>query len=124
MSNIIFQYLQWHFIDQTKAILRAWKNFLLFNLNYWSIALLLKTLFSPWRKYRYSYGRGFDIKRFFETFSFNVISRAMGVIMRSILIFIGILTEIFIFFIGIIIFLGWLILPILLILGIYYGFRI
>ena len=124
MSNIIFQYLQWHFIGQPKAILRAWKNFLLFNLNYWSIPLLLKTLFSPWRKYRYSYGKGFDIKRFFEALSFNIISRAMGVIMRSILIFIGIITEIFIIFIGIIIFLGWLILPILLILGIYYGFRI
>ena len=124
MSNIILQYLQWHFIDQPRAILRAWKNFLLFNLNYWSIPLLLKTFFSYWRKYQFSYGRGLDIKRYFEAFSFNAISRVMGAIMRGILIVIGIITEIFIIFVGIIIFLGWLFLPILLIFGIYYGFRI
>jgi len=34
MSNIIIQYLQWHFNDQAKAILRAWKNFLIFGLNF------------------------------------------------------------------------------------------
>lgn len=122
MSNIILQYLQWHFVDQPRAILRAWKNFLLFNLNYWSVPSLLKTFFSYWRKYRYSYGRGFDIKGYLETFSFNAISRVMGAIMRSILIFFGIISEIFIFFAGIIVFAGWLALPILILTGLWLGF--
>ena len=122
MFSLSFQYLQWHFFIQSKAILKAWKNFLLFNLRYWSIPLLLRTFFSYWRKYRYSYGRGFDIKIYFEALSLNIISRAMGAIMRTILILIGISTEIFIFFAGIIIFLIWLILPVLLLLGLCLGF--
>ena len=123
-QNIIIQWLFWQFFDVPRNILKAWKNFLLFNLNYFSVLLLLKTFFSPWRQYQWSYGRGFDIARYFEAFVSNLISRILGALMRSILIIVGLLTEIFIIFAGIIIFLGWLILPILLVLGIYHGFRI
>ena len=71
-----------------------------------------------------SYGKGFDIGRYLEAFFSNLIFRLLGAIVRSFLIVIGLLAEIFIVFCGIIIFLGWLILPILLVLGIYHGFRI
>jgi len=117
-QNILIQYFQWHFIEQAKTILRAWKDFLLFNLNYWSIPLLIKTLFAHWHRYRYSYGKGFDLKKFFEVWTFNIISRVLGAIVRIVFIFLGILTEIFIAIIGLIVFLFWLVLPVLLIAGI------
>jgi len=123
-TNIFFQWLFWQFFGMPGNILRAWRNFLLFNLNYFSIPLLLKTFFSPWRKYRWSYGKGFDVKRYLEAFFSNLISRILGAILRSFLIFIGLLAEIFIIFAGAIIFLSWLVLPALLIFGIYHGFRI
>ncbi len=124
MQNIFLQYLIWQFFDVPKNILAAWRNFLKFGLNYFSIFLLLKTLFSPWRKYKMSYGKGFDIGRFFEVFSANLISRILGAIMRIILIFIGFLAEIFIILGGIIVFLGWLISPFLLIVGFCFGIKI
>lgn len=124
MHNIFFQYLSWHFFDMPKNILLAWKNYLLFNLNYFSVALLLKTLFAPWRKYRTSYGRGFDFARYFEAFFSNLIFRLFGAAIRSLIIFIGLLFEIIIFMAGITAFLIWLVSPLLLILGIYHGFRI
>jgi len=123
-QNILFAWISWQFFDAPKFVLKVWKNFLLFNLNYFSVPLLIKTFFSHWRGYKWSYGRGFDIGRYFEAFASNLISRILGAIVRSILILIGLLIEILIFFKGIIIFLGWLFLPILLIFGIYYGFRI
>lgn len=123
-KSIFCQYLEWHFFEVPKEILKGWKNFLLFNLNYFSISLLLKTLFSHWRRYKYSYGRGFDFGRYFEAFTFNIISRFLGAAIRSILIFIGIFVEIFIFFTGVIIFLGWIVLPLLLIMGLWFGFKI
>ena len=124
MQNIVFQWLSWQFFDVPKEILKVWKNFLKFNLNYFSVPLLIKTFFSPWRKYRMSYGKGFDIGRYIEVFFSNLLFRTLGAIMRSFLIILGLLVEIFIIFCGIIIFLGWLILPILLIFGLYHGFRI
>ena len=123
-QNIFIQYLIWHFFDVPKGILEAWRNFLLFNLNYFSIPLLFKTLFSHWRRYRYSYGRRFDLGRYFEAFTFNLISRGLGAVVRVILILIGLLVEVFIILAGAIIFLGWLILPVLLIAGLIFGIKI
>ena len=123
-QNILFQWLSWQFFEVPGNILKAWKNFLKFNLNYFSIPLLLKTLFSPWRRYKTSYGRGFDIGRYFEVLLSNLIFRGLGAIMRSFLIFIGLLVEIFMILGGLIIFFGWLILPILLALGLVFGFRV
>lgn len=111
-------------MDTPKGILRAWGNCLKFNLNYWSVPLLLKTLFSHWRRYRYSYGRGFDFKRYFEAFTFNMISRVLGALMRVVLITLGLFTEILVFLAGAVVFLIWLILPLLLIMGFFYGFKI
>ena len=124
VKNIFIQYLEWQFSDVPKSILAGWKNCLKFNLNYWSVPLLLKTLFSHWRRYHYSYGRGLNFGRYFEAFTFNMISRVLGAIMRSVLIILGLLTEIFVILAGAVVFLGWLILPALLIFGLVFGFKI
>jgi len=123
-KNIFFQYLCWQFLDMPRNLLKAWGNFLKFNLNYFSIPLLLKTFFSPWRRYSWSYGRGFDLGRFFEVFFSNLISRILGALMRVFLIIFGVIAEVFIFIIGIIIFLGWIILPFLLIGGFILGIKL
>jgi len=123
-QNILFQYLSWHFIEAPKKIIEIWQNFLKFNLEYFSIKLLFKTFFYPWRKYEISYGRGFDIGKIFESFFSNLIFRILGAIIRSFFIFLGLLIQIFIIIIGIIIIISWLFLPLFLILGFYYGFKI
>ena len=120
---IIWQLLVWHFYDVPKGILKAFKNFLVFNFNYFSIGLLLKTLFSHWRRYREFYPRGFDIKRYFSVFIGNLISRILGAIIRTVVIIIGLLVEVVIFLAGIIIFLAWLFSPTLLLLGLYFGLK-
>lgn len=123
-KNILFQYIEWHFIDQPKAILKAWKSFLLFNLNYFSVHLLLKTFFSPWRRLTVSYGRGFDVWRYLEAFIGNMTARIIGAIMKSFLIVAGILTEILILFFGLVIFLAWMVLPLLLVGVLWLGFKL
>ena len=123
-KNIIFLWIQWNFLDAPKEILKAWKNFLLFNLNYFSIPILLKTLFSPWRRYAWSYGRGFDIKVYFEAAMSNLISRSIGLIIRVFLIFIGSAIEMFIVLGGALVFLSWILLPFLLVGGLILGIKI
>lgn len=123
-QNIFNQWLSWQFFEVPKEILKAWKNFLKFNLNYFSVPLLLKTLFSPWRRYKMSYGKGFDIGGYFGALLSNLIFRFLGAAMRSFLIFLGLLVEVFILFTGIIIFFGWLVLPALLIAGFIFGIKV
>ena len=122
-AGIFWQWISWQFFDVPKNILKAWKNFLNFGLYYFSIPLLIKTFFSPWRRYKWSYGKGFDIGKYFEAFVSNLISRILGAILRFFLIIIGLLFETFIIFAGFFVFLGWLILPIILFFGLYEGFK-
>ena len=123
-QNIVSLWISWQFFDVPKNILKAWRNFLKFNLNYFSIPLLLKTFFSPWRRYIWYYPKGFDLGKYFEVFFSNLISRILGAVLRFFLIIIGILAEILIIFVGLMIFFGWLVLPILLIVGLIFGFKI
>jgi hypothetical protein len=122
--NVLLQWLVFYFFDGPRAVLKAWRNFLLFNLNYFSIGLLIKTLFSYWRNYRWAYPRGFEVAGFLEAAAGNLISRVLGALMRIFLIIIGVLIEIFLFLAAIITFVGWFALPVLATILIYNGFKI
>ena len=123
-QNIISLWFEWQFFDVPKSIMEAWKNYLKFNLNYFSIPVLLKTFFSPWRRYGQSYGKGFNLGRYFEAFVFNMMSRIIGAILRAFFILTGFLIEISIVLAGALIFLGWIVFPLLLFLGLWFGFII
>ena len=119
--SIFLQGLVWQFFDVPKAILKAWQTFLWFNLNYFSVLVLLKTYFSPWRRYSYPYGKAFEFWKNIETFVFNMMSRIIGAILRTVFIIIGLALEILIILIGVIIFLGWLVLPFFLVFALIFG---
>lgn len=123
-ENLLFQYLVWQFYDIPKKLIFVWQDLLLFNLNYFSITLLLKTLFSPWRRYQWLYEKGFNFKKYFETLFSNLISRILGFIVRSLFILLGLVTEIVIFFLGLIALFSWLLLPLILLSGFIFGLRI
>jgi len=121
---LLFQCLSWYFIDCPREILGAWRNFLLFGLDYFSIPLLFKTFFSHWRRAYVPYGRGFSPSRYFQTFVFNLFSRLVGVVLRTFFIVFGALIEIVIFLAGLAIFLGWLFSPILLVAVFIFSLRL
>src|SRR4030042_4222254 len=120
-DNIIWLWIDWYFFEMPKEILKGWKNFLYFNLNYFSIPLLLKTLFSHWKRYYWTRSRGFSFGEYFNVLVSNLMSRFLGALVRIFLIIIGLILELLIFICGLIVFLGWLLLPVLLILGLLFG---
>jgi len=122
--NIVFKWFSWHFFDVPKSILKGFWNFLLFNISFFSIGFHIRTFFSHWRRFKESYGRGFDAKRYFQAFSSNLISRIMGAFVRTIIIVLGLLVELLILLLGVILFLIWLILPILIIFGFWHGIKL
>lgn len=122
--NIFRQFLEWYFIDQSLLIFKAWINYLRFNFEYFSIPLLLKTFFSPWRRYIWSYGRGFNFKRYLDAFVSNAIFRGLGAILRFFLIVIGIILEAFVFLAGIIVLALWFFSPFIIISTFVFGLYI
>lgn len=113
---ILFNYLKWQFWEAPKNIVLAWRNCLWFGMNYFSISFLFKTLFSHWHKYYNPYQNKWDIKAWFESFSLNILSRIIGVILRTFLIICGLVFEMAIFLAGLIVLSLWLLLPLIIIL--------
>ena len=120
-SLLLLAYLKWHYLEAPKEILKGLRNILWFELNYFSVGLLVKTFFSPWRKISWDYGRGFDLGRFLFTFASNLISRILGAVVRSFIITWGIAGQLALLCLGSLFFLFWLGLPALLIATFLYG---
>lgn len=123
-KNIIAVWFLWRFYQAPKALLLIWKNFLLFGLDFFSIPTLITTLFSPWRRYKWTYPKRFDPRGYLETFISNVFSRIFGAAIRFFLIIAGILTEVLILIIGPIAILLWLAVPFMLVILIVLNFLI
>lgn len=123
-ESIIFLWWEWYFLKIPREILKAWKNFLKFGLNYFSIPLLLKTYFSHWHGYKWSYPRGLDIPKMLEVWASNLISRVLGAFIRTFVIGFGLIFEIFVLILGPIFLFGWLFFPLLLIFIFLYGWRL
>jgi hypothetical protein len=116
-ENILSQWLLWQFLEMPKFLLQIWNNYFIFARNLFSFTLLLKTFFSPWRRYRWRYPRGFDLGEVLSTFISNVFSRIIGAMMRVVLIFAGILFQIFVAFAGALAIAAWLLVPFIVFAG-------
>ncbi len=114
-----FLFLKWYYIESSKKIFLITKNFLHFGVSYFSLPLLIKTFFAPWRGYYEEYARGFNIKNFFSAWSTNTISRTFGAVIRFFLIILFVITEVVFLVGGILMWFFWLFLPFLIILVFY-----
>jgi hypothetical protein len=107
-----------------REIFFAWRNFLSFNLEHFSIPFLLKTFFHPWHRYKaVSRKGGLDVGRFLETLFSNIIFCSLGALMRFFVIVYGLAAEVFIFVAGILAFLVWFLSPLLLLGLLFIGFK-
>src|SRR4030065_184869 len=89
-----------------KTFLSRW------TVHYFSLPLLLPTLFSPWKRLVDDQPHvGFRPDIFFRQLTFNLISRSIGAVVRTFLLIIGTLTLFPAFFSGLAGFICWLVLP-------------
>jgi len=119
-QHIINSWFSWHFYQMPQSLFVLWKNYLSFNLHFFSIPFLLTTLFTPWKHYRWSYPKGFHVGEFFQTLVSNTFSRCMGAFIRVCLISIGLVLELVILVVGFLVILFCVIAPVLMVLGILY----
>jgi len=117
-DNILYEWISWHLIDVPKFLISVWKNYIVFALNYFSLPVLIKSLFSPWRKYRWKYPKIIDVGEFASAFISNVFSRFIGALVRLVLIIVGAIFQIFVILVGLVAILTWIILIPLVIAGI------
>ena len=119
-SLFIFDYLVWHYSRAFRDIFSLWFNFMWFVTHFFSIPLLFRTLFSPWKRLSDEYERA-GIEKMAETFVFNLMSRVLGGVVRSIFLGIGLSMLLLITAVLVILCVVWLFLPALALLSTVWG---
>jgi hypothetical protein len=109
--SIILGYLKWHYSKAISSLGTIWKNLLYFIFHYFSISLLFKNFFDPWKRMNDSYPKRFSFKEYLFSFLTNIIIRIVGMIMRTFLIIIGLTCYIILAIFYPIVLIIWLLLP-------------
>lgn len=118
LLSIIVPYVRWHYYDQPSAFLKAWRNFVLFGIEFFSVRTLLRTFFSPWKQmYSVRKTLGFDIGDILKTGIENILVSMIGAVLRSWVLLLAICYEILIIIIGLILILFWFLLPFIIMWG-------
>ncbi len=124
-SNIFLKWFLWHFKDAPVKIISITGDYLRFSLDFFSIKLLLKTLFYPWKRVSQNYKKGLaNLDENIPIFILNTFSRLIAFIIRVVIIIAGIISTTVIFFLGVFIFLAWFILPFLIMIGLFFSFNL
>ena len=112
ISEWVIDYLKWHYGSALSELSNIYKNIFKFLVNFFSLQLLLKTLFRPWRRMNEPYGKGLDLEAFFESFVVNSLMRVVGFVVRIIVITIGLIVITVSLIGALVLYVAWLIAPI------------
>lgn len=106
-------YLMWHYSRSLRDYVRVATDFLWFLFHFFSLGILIRTLFSPWRRMGERYKGAFDPGALIATFIVNTLMRIVGFVIRMGVIIVGVITLILIVPLLVLLFFIWLALPII-----------
>lgn len=115
--SVFLAFIYWYIAVAPRGIVVIWGDYLAANLNYFSVAFLLRTLLAPWHRDTETYEGGFDIIRYLRAAIVNTISRIVGLLIRATTILIALAAEAGILASGLLSLLLWFLAPIILFLG-------
>jgi hypothetical protein len=123
IKQVLRTWLVWQFYEAPKFLLSVWNNYIMFATRFFSLTLIFKTFFSPWRRYSWGYPKNFNVGEFFSALIPNFFSRLIGAMVRIVLIIMGIIFQIFVVLTGLLVFIFWLIWPFLVLAGLIFIFN-
>ncbi len=89
LGAMIVGYFSWHYGRAFRDIFVVWTNLAWFVTHFFSLPLLLRTLFAPWKRVHEAYRRT-GLEDLFEAFVLNVLSRIFGACVRLCIIAVGV----------------------------------
>ncbi len=108
--HVLSYYIIWHYTTAWSDMARVVRNYLWFVSNFFSIKLLSKTLFSPWRRLAVSGGRGKE-ENFFGALVINTLMRLVGFGIRAATIVAGAFALFVTVVVSLLAALAWLVFP-------------
>ncbi|KKS30704.1 MAG: hypothetical protein UV60_C0005G0006 [Parcubacteria group bacterium GW2011_GWA2_43_11] len=117
-------YIRWHYSQGIVDLIGVVRNFIWFFYTFFSIPLLLKTLFQPFERLGERYSKGFDPGAWAQVFVVNSLMRVVGALLRLFLVLIGIIFIILTIVVGVLFLVAWILAPLLLFFLVTYGLKL
>lgn len=114
LAGLPVHYLYWHYFLAWRDGWQIYRDLLWFVNHFFSINLLVKTWFSPWRRLGETYRGGFNLSAWLAALVINLTMRLVGIIARTALITVGVLSWLLVFLSGLVSVFIWLLLPLVL----------
>lgn len=111
IATLVPYYFVWHYTLALKNLIKIWGNFVWFVYNYFSFKVLLRTLFSPYKRLTERYHGGLDIEQLMESIVVNALMRLIGFSIRIVVLLIGAIGVVLTFVAGTIFLAIWFLLP-------------
>lgn len=121
-GRLLRSYFGWHYSQALVAWWRIYGNGLWFLFHFFSVALLFRTLFSPWRRLAESYPGRFAPESIAETLVVNLLMRLVGFTIRVIFLSVALVVLAGAFLLGWITLIVWLCAPFLIPILFFTGF--
>lgn len=113
--TLIPYYFSWHYTSAIKNLFKIWRNFIWFVYNFFSISILTRTLFSPFKRLKENYGGGLDIEKWFESVVVTTIMRVVGFCIRFVVITFGLFFVFLMATVGLLLIMIWFLVPFILV---------
>lgn len=105
------EFLHWHYVFILHKLLILWINFTFFPLYWLAVPLHLSTFLKPWKRQSLKTKPGFHISDFLAVYSFNILARMIGMILRFYAIATAVILSIILSLIFLLLLGVWLLLP-------------
>lgn len=109
---ITLSYVYWLYGEGVSEFFRAWMNYHWFLYHFFSVPVLLRTFFAPWRRMQEAHTRGFDPERIAERLIINTVLRCTGIAIRSVFLIGALASQLLLLVIGAFLFIYFIASPV------------
>lgn len=113
--SVAHNYLLWHYTRAFGEIFHVWMNFIWFVIHFFSIPQLMHSWFSPWKRMVEGRGQKWNLEDLAGFIIIGLLSRIIGAILRTAIIFVGLISLFVTIVGGFAVYLFWLGAPLILI---------
>ncbi len=113
MISFSLHYIYWHYTKALSDLSKIIGNFVWFVLQLFSVSLLCRTFFMPFKRIQDAPTSILHPEAFIEAVMVNTIMRLVGMVLRAILILCGLLGVVSVLCAGICFFVAWILSPFL-----------
>jgi len=121
MVNLKISYVLWHYKTGMADLARAWKDILIFVINFFSLPHLFATLATPYRRLSEKGGSGFNPRELLSRLFVNTVMRIVGFVIRLVIITIGVFAVLIVLTLAPLLFIFWLAAPLLILVLFLFG---